>query len=87
MFLWTWCQYLLCKVTAQVAASNIIAVDVITCKIVRALHTVASFLPVLPASDRTLRRQKVSQPDAARTAMLVMLSADARLTPATTHNV
>ena len=81
VFLWTWCQHLLCTVTAQVAASNI------TCEVVKALpgNTVASVLLAVPASDRTLREKKVSQPDAAGAATLVMLSADARVTPAMTQ--
>ena len=59
------CQCLLCTVTAQVAASNITAVNAITCDVATALpgNTGASVLQVVLASDRTVRRQKVSQPD------------------------
>ena len=74
------CQYLLCQVTSQVAASNITAVNAITCEVVTALpgNTGASVLQALPASGRILRRQKGSQPDAETltAAALVMLSAD-----------
>ena len=78
VFLWTWCQYLLCTVTVQVAASSNTAVDAFLCEMVTALpgNTDASVLQAVPASDRTLRKPKVSQPDAAGAATLVMLSAD-----------
>ena len=73
--------------TAQVVASNITAVDAITCtdEVATALpgRTFESVLQVVPASDRTLRKQKGSQPDAVTpaAAALVMLLADAQSTP------
>ena len=67
-------------VTSQVAASNIAAVNAITCDFATALpgNTGASVLQAVPASDRILRRQKGSQPDDENlvAAALVLLSAD-----------
>ena len=65
------------------AASNVnhTAVNAIMCGVVAALpgNTVASVLQGVPASGRTLRMQRGSQPDAETpaAAALVMLSADA----------